>query len=116
MEPAPFQREAGYDVQSEEPLTAYDSDVTLISSAFTRLIIDTALREQPSVFPYSVYMIGLRKEWIFSQPFDTRPIDVQGAGWESSIEMATEAHRKEALQVLLGIIVKEAHADAGSSK
>jgi hypothetical protein len=59
-------------------------------------------------------MIGLQKAWIFTQPFDTRPIDVQGAGWESDAETATEADRKEAVQVLLGIIVKEAHADASS--
>jgi ThiF family len=113
---APFQQATGYDVQSQEPLTAYDSDVTQIASALTRLIIDTALRERPSIFPYSLYMIGLRKAWFFTQPFDTRPIPVQGAGWESNTETATaEADRKEAVQVLLGIIVKGAHADAGSS-
>ncbi len=116
LPPAPFQLATGYDVQSQEPLTAYDSDVTQIASALTRLIIDTALREQPSIFPYSVYMIGLQKTWIFAQPFDTRPIDVQGAGWEPNAETAaSEADRKEAVQVLLGIIVKGAHADAGSS-
>ena len=114
LPPAPFRRATDYDVQSQEPLTAYDSDVTQIASAFTRLIIDTALRERTSIFPYSVYMIGLQKAWIFTQPFDTRPIDVQGAGWESDAETATEADRKEAVQVLLGIIVKEAHADASS--
>ena len=115
LPPAPFQRATGYDVQSLEPLTAYDSDVTQIASALTRLIIDTALREQPSIFPYSVYLIGLDKAWIFTQPFDTRPIDVQGAGWESNAEMATEADRKGAVQVLLGIMGKGAHVDAGSS-
>jgi len=115
LPPAPFQRATGYDVQSQVPLTAYDSDVTQIASALTRLIIDTALREHLSIFPYSLYMIGLQKAWIFKQPFDTRPIDVQGAGWESNAETATEADRKEAVQVLLGIIVKGAHADAGSS-
>ena len=116
LPPAPFQQATGYDVQSQEPLTAYDSDVTQIASALTRLIIDTALREQSSIFPYSVYMIGLHKAWIFTQPFDTRPIDVQGASWESNAETATaEADRKQAMQVLLGIIVKGAHADAGSS-
>jgi hypothetical protein len=114
LPPAPFRRATDYDVQSQEPLTAYDSDVTQIASAFTRLIIDTALREQPSIFPYSVYIIGLQKAWAFTQPFDTRPIDVKGADWESNAETATEADRKEAVQVLLGIIVKGAHADAGS--
>lgn len=80
------------------------------------MIIDTALQEQPSIFPYSLYMIGLRKAWIFTQPFDTRPIDVQGAGWESNAETATaEADRKQAVEVLLGIIVKGARADAGTS-
>ena len=107
LPPAPFRCAEDYNVQSQEPLTAYDSDATQIASAFTRLIIDTALREKASIFPYSVYMIGLQKAWIFSQPFDTRPIDVQGVGWETDAETATEADRKEAVQVLLGIIVKE---------
>lgn len=116
LEPAPFQRAPGYDVESEEPLTAYDSDVTHIASAFTRLIIDTTLRREPSIFPYSVYMIGLQKAWIFSQPFDTRPIDVQGGGWDSNTEIGTEGERHEAAQLLLDMIVKDAHADASSAK
>ncbi len=116
LEPAPFQRAPGYDVESPEPLTAYDSDVTHIASAFTRLIIDTALCRNPSMFPYSVYMIGLRKAWIFSQPFDTRPIDVQGGGWDSHIEIGTEDERQKAVQLLLDMIVKDAHADASSAK
>lgn len=116
LPPAPFQQATGYDIQAQDPLTAYDSDVTQIASALTRMIIDTALRERPSIFPYSVYMIGLHKAWIFTQPFDTRPIDVQGAGWHSNAETATaEADRKEAVQALLGIIVKGARADAGTS-
>ena len=28
------------------------------------------------MFPHSVYLIGLAAEWIFDQPFETRPIDV----------------------------------------
>jgi len=114
LPPAPFRRETDYDVQSQEPLTAYDSDVTQIASAFTRLIIDTALRKETSIFPYSVYMIGLQKAWSFTQPFDTRPIDVQGAGWEPSAETGTGADRMEASLVLIGIIAKGAHADSGS--
>jgi len=31
-----------------------------------------------SEYPYSAYVIGLRKEWLFDQPFDTRPVDVSG--------------------------------------
>lgn len=112
LPPAPFLRAADYDVQSQAPSTAYDSDVTQIASAFTRLIIDTAMRERASIFPYSVYMFGLQEAWIFTQPFDTRPISVQGAGWESDAETATEAVRTEAVQVLLGIIVQGTHADA----
>lgn len=114
LPPAPFRQATDYNVQSQEPLTAYDSDVTQIASAFTRLIIDTALREQASIFPYSVYMIGLQKEWFFTQPFDTHPIDVQGAGWKSDAAAVSEADRKEAVQVLLEIISKETHADASS--
>ncbi|MBA4496304.1 ThiF family adenylyltransferase [Paenactinomyces guangxiensis] len=53
---------------------ASDADVSVISSHLTRLIVDTAVTDTHSIFPYSMYLIGLTQEWIFSQPFDTRPI------------------------------------------
>lgn len=61
---------------SGPPLIADDADVTVIAGHAARLAIDTLIARQPSMFPNSVYMIGLSEGWIFDQPFDTRPIEV----------------------------------------
>jgi len=61
---------------SGPPLVADDADVTVIAAHAARLAIDTLIPRNPSMFPSSVYMIGLAEGWIFDQPFDTRPIDV----------------------------------------
>lgn len=58
------------------PLIADDADVTVIASHGARLVIDTLIGRESSVFPYSVYLIGLASGWIFDAPFDTYPIDV----------------------------------------
>ncbi|MBL8471983.1 MAG: ThiF family adenylyltransferase [Rhodocyclaceae bacterium] len=63
---------------NQPPMIADDADVSVISSHLTHFAAD-ALRGPPnSDYPHSAYVIGLRKEWIFEQPFDTRPIDVSG--------------------------------------
>jgi hypothetical protein len=56
-------------------LEASDADVTIIAGHLTQLVIDTLLLKEPSSFPYSMYLIGLQKEWIFKAPFHTIPID-----------------------------------------
>ncbi len=58
------------------PMIADDADVTAIAAHAARLAVDTLIPRVPSMFPASVYMIGLSERWVFQQPFDTRPIDV----------------------------------------
>lgn len=66
-----------YETQgSGPPLIADDADVTVIAGHAARLAIDTLIPRDPSLFPNSVYMIGLAEGLFFDQPFDTRPIDV----------------------------------------
>jgi hypothetical protein len=61
---------------SGPPMIADDADVTVISAHAARFAIDLLIPREPSLFPSSVYMIGLAEGWVFEQPFDTRPIDV----------------------------------------
>jgi sulfur-carrier protein adenylyltransferase/sulfurtransferase len=58
------------------PLIADDADVTVIAAHAARMAIDTLIPREPSTFPYSTYIIGLAKGWIFENPFETYPIDV----------------------------------------
>ncbi|MGY8625812.1 ThiF family adenylyltransferase [Chromobacterium violaceum] len=65
---------AGLDDQA--PMIADDADVSVISAHLTQFAADALRGPDDSEYPYSVYVIGMRKEWLFEQPFDTRPIDV----------------------------------------
>lgn len=74
---APPKSAAGYDAQGEgPPLIADDADVSVMAAHAARLAIDTLIPRMPSGFPCAVYIIGLAEGWIFSQPFETYPIDV----------------------------------------
>lgn len=60
---------------NNEVLSASDSDVTAIASHTTRLILDMLGDTTCSQFPQSMYLIGLKGEWIFKAPFHTIPIE-----------------------------------------
>lgn len=59
-----------------QPMIADDSEVSIISMHTARFVIDALVRPQESIFPVSAYFIGLNSDWIFSQPFDTWPIQL----------------------------------------
>ena len=65
-----------YGAEPNAPAIADDADVTVIAGHAARMAIDLLIPRDPSLFPHSVYMIGLAGDWIFDQPFETRPIDV----------------------------------------
>jgi hypothetical protein len=116
LPPAPFQREEDYDVRGPEPAIAYDGEVTEIAAALTRIALDLALKRDPSAFPYSVYLIGLRKEWIFSQPFDTYPVEVVGEGWNpDAAQPVADETRTEVIKMLLDIAAEGQHVNADAS-
>lgn len=84
-----------YDLSRDDapPLVADDAEVTIIAAHITRLAIDILVREE-TIFPYSAYAVGLRREWIFNAPFETFPIHLEAGGeWgqaapdESSAEL-----------------------------
>ncbi len=79
-----------YDGQTEDgaPLIADDADVSVIASHATRYAIDILARPEAGIFPVSAYVIGLSSEWLFNQPFDTRPIDLKPDGeWGETSEI-----------------------------
>ena len=63
------------DIEHETVLTASDADVGVIANHVARFAIDTLIGDETSMFPYSMYLIGLSKAWVFKAPFHTIPID-----------------------------------------
>lgn len=85
---------------------ATDADVSVIASHVCRLVVDTLTNLEDSAFPYSAYVIGMSKSWIFSAPFDTRPIEYVGSV-EWAADQAPESE-KELVAFLEDLIPKEA--------
>lgn len=56
-------------------LPASDADVSILAYHATRLAIDSMLEREPSMFPYSMYLVGLARSWVFDAPFHTIPIN-----------------------------------------
>lgn len=69
------------------PMVADDADVSVVAAHASRFVIDLLVRPDGSIFPFSAYVIGLSSEWLFDQPFDTRPVDLIPEGeWGETIE------------------------------
>jgi sulfur-carrier protein adenylyltransferase/sulfurtransferase len=96
---------------SGPPLIADDADVSVIAAHAARLAIDTLTRD-PSIFPNSVYLIGLAEGWIFDQPFDTRPIDVGAPSFGTTVEPVDERVAEEELARVGELFNKFADATA----
>ena len=91
------------------PLIADDADVTVIAAHLSRYVIDLLARPDASMFPYPAYVIGLSDRWLFTAPFDVRPIDLgESDDWGAK----TEPGAKEALTRLLADLIPP-KTDAG---
>lgn len=58
----------------EQAMIADDADVSVISAHLSRMALDTLRPSDQSDYPESAYLIGLRQEWIFEAPFETRAV------------------------------------------
>jgi hypothetical protein len=105
-EPAPFRAAGiGYDVEGDDraPLIASDAEISQFAAMATRFALDAALEPEPSEFPQSAYLIGFKRAWIFSAPFDTQPISLAHA---PSTETDISGERKQALEDTLNFLGK----------
>jgi hypothetical protein len=102
-------RDYGGSDAREQPLTADDSDVNVIAAHATRIATDALVRPGASLFPHSAYVIGLSKEWIFSEPFDTRAIDFVDDGQWQSLPAAEKM--AEAIDLVSSLIEKGGRVD-----
>lgn len=58
-------------------LAAIDAEVNILAGHATRFAIDTMIESRISIYPYSMYLIGFERSWVFCAPFDTIPIAVE---------------------------------------
>lgn len=106
---APFVRETNYDATTDSgvSLIASDAEVSQFAAMLSRFVLDILLDRQPSEFPYSAYLIGFKKAWIFDAAFDTRPIDVQPIGGISASAGTADTDVREKVANLMLSLSKE---------
>lgn len=81
---------------------ADDAEVSVIAGHLARLATDVLTRPEDSAFPAPAYAIGLRTAWIFSQPFETWPIELAGSDpWKAERDPASVAESLALLRELL---------------
>jgi sulfur-carrier protein adenylyltransferase/sulfurtransferase len=91
-----------YGADGGKPLIASDADVSVIAAHAARMAVDVLARGENSHFAHPAYVIGLEAEWIFTEPFDTRPIQFVPAGdWKPTPSPETT---KEAIEFVLSLI------------
>ena len=87
---------------ADEILIADDSDVGVIAAHAARMAVDVLVYPDTTAFRHPAYVIGLAKEWIFTEPFDTRPIDFQPDGkWTT---LFSEERTGKAIDFMLSIL------------
>lgn len=84
------------------PLVADDAEVAIITGHLARLVTDVLIRPDDSAFPVPAYAIGLRRAWIFSEPFETWPIELVGSEpWRVEQDSASAAEALALLRELM---------------
>lgn len=94
-EAPPIAAGRGYDgsIGQTELMQASDADVSVFSAHIVAFTLDSLMDAEPSIYDEHAYLIGLKRGWMFSGPFDTRPIVVNApirlafcSGQETGIE------------------------------
>lgn len=74
--PAPDKRAKSYDLMADgEVIVAGDAEVSMLAASMTQFVLDAICAPEDTQFPFSAYLMGYKKYWVFEQPFMTIPID-----------------------------------------
>ncbi|MFG1425986.1 ThiF family adenylyltransferase [Roseixanthobacter glucoisosaccharinicivorans] len=93
----------------EPPLIADDADVAVIAAHTSRMAVDVLVRCETSIFPHPAYVIGLAADWVFDEPFDTRPVDFSAEGeWQLPV---SGEQAGAALEYVVSLLDKADDAD-----
>src|SRR5581483_9559278 len=96
-------------------LVASDADIAIIAHHAARLICDCFAPEDRSKFPFSMYLIGLAKGWVFEAPFATIPISMQSYTSTGPTDTKETGMNPESLKFLLELIQKRDHATTNTT-
>ncbi len=89
-----------------EVLTASDADVAIIAHHAARLVPDCFISQELSKYPYSMYLIGLAKAWVFEAPFATIPISTVSLSAARQKEINAAELDPESVAFLVALLKK----------
>lgn len=96
-------------------LMANDADVGVIADHATRLAVDAMLEREPSMFPHSLYLVGLARAWVFEEPFHTIPIATPMDEAQALLDEPEDAAAKQVGLEFLAALLKETSGEDPSS-
>lgn len=111
---SPFKMATDYDVELEDadPIIASDGEVGEFAYKLARFVIDSMLDPAKQEFPHSAYLIGLKRGWIFNEPFDTLSIPIKMPLTKASEKTDADPERDAAVQAILNMLTAKKDADA----
>jgi hypothetical protein len=114
---APFMRAPGYDINDEgSPLIASDADVTQLAASMTQFALDSMVCGLDPTFMSAAYLIGYKKAWVFSGPFDTWPLNCPHApDEERSAAVPLTSNERQCFTDLLNEVMTNADSDNSNS-
>lgn len=99
-----------------KPLISDDADVSVIAAHASRFAIELLIGRDPSNFPWSVYAIGLAEGSVFTQPFQTFPIDLSNVKIEQTDIPMNPEEKKAALESISEIAAAYINEITAASK
>jgi hypothetical protein len=95
-----------YGAMDEEGKTivAGDAEVSVVAAYAAKMSIDILSKRQPSAFPYSAYLIGLSKAWMFTEPFHTIPVDLSKIPTSPPSTRLSEQEETEQAKFIKGLL------------
>ena len=96
-------------------LSASDADVGILAYHATRLVIDTLLGCEPSMFPYSMYLVGLARSWVFEAPFHTIPIETEHLVDQKDTDPVSDNVLPETVAFLSALLQEKSSEDSPST-
>ncbi len=89
----------------ERIVVASDADVSVVAAHATRIALDLLSENEPPEHPHAVYLVGMKRGWVFQEPFHTLPIDVGGPTKPVDQEYSEDTIR------FLGELIRENHGE-----
>lgn len=97
-----------------EIITASDADVAIISHHAARFVTDCLICPECSRFPYSMYLIGLLKAWVFDAPFSTIPISTASLPIVN-LQQSTDDIDSDTYSFILALLEKKKNESSSAS-